>query len=84
MRTKEITEVRAWFMFPELATQTCKYIPRNALFRHESIMLHGKWSEESVRRYCAAQAEKQGYNHVVLDIEYIYNDGTGNSLTVQL
>lgn len=84
MRTKEITEVRAWIMFPELAIQTCKYIPRNALFRHESVMLHGKWSEESVRRYCVAQAEKQGYNHVVLDIEYIYNDGTGNSLTVQL
>lgn len=47
-------------------------------------MLHGRWSEESVRRYCVAQAEKQGYNHVVLDIEYIYNDGTGDSLTVNL
>ena len=41
MKTKEMTEVRAWIMFPELATKTCKYIPRNALFRHESIMLHG-------------------------------------------
>lgn len=84
MRTKEMTEVRACIMFPELATKTCKYIPRNALFRNPSIVLHGKWSEESVRRYCVAQAEKQGYNHVVLDIEYIYNDGTGDSLTVQL
>lgn len=84
MKTKEMTEVRAWIMFPELATQTCKYIPRNDLFRHESIMLHGRWSEESVRRYCVAQAEKQGYNHAVLDIEYIYLDGTGDSMTVQL
>lgn len=84
MKTKEMTEVRAWIMFPELATKTCKHIPRNALFRKPSIMLHGKWSEESVRRYCVAQAEKQGYNHVVLDIEYIYNNGTGDSLTVNL
>nr|DAN56943.1 MAG TPA: hypothetical protein [Caudoviricetes sp.] len=84
MRTKEMTEVRACIMFPELATPTCKYIPRNALFRHESILLRGRWSEESVRRYCVAQAEKQGYNHVGLDIEYIYLDGTGDSLTVNL
>lgn len=84
MKTKEMTEVRAWIMFPELATPTCKYIPRNALFRHESILLRGRWSEESVRRYCVAQAEKQGYNHVVLDIDYIYLDGTGDSMTVQL
>lgn len=84
MKTKEMTEVRAWIMFPELATPTCKYIPRNALFRHESIMLHGKWTAESIRRYCVAQTEKQGYNHATLDIEYIYNDGTGDSLTVNL
>lgn len=84
MKTKELTEVRACIMFPELATPTCKYIPRNALFRHESILLRGRWSEESVRRYCVAQAEKQGYNRVVLDIEYIYNNGTGDSLTVNL
>lgn len=84
MKTKEMTEVRAWIMFPELATQTCKYIPRNALFRNPSIMLHGKWPEESIRRYCVAQAKRQGYDREILDIDYIYNDGTGNSLTVSL
>lgn len=84
MKTKEMTEVRAWIMFPELATQTCKYIPRNALFRHEAIMLRGRWTEESIHRYCVAQAKRQGYDREILDIEYIYNDGTGDSLTVQL
>ena len=54
---------------PELATPTCKYIPRNALFRHESILLRGRWSEESVRRYCVAHAEKQGYDREILDCE---------------
>lgn len=84
MRTKEMTGVRAWIMFPELATPNSKYIPKQCLFRNPSIMLHGKWSEESVRRYCVAQAEKQGYDREILDIEYIYNDGTGDSLTVNL
>ncbi|MBF1074114.1 MAG: hypothetical protein HXL32_05310 [Prevotellaceae bacterium] len=70
--------------FPTLTPPNSKYIPKQCLFRHEAIMLRGRWSEESVRRYCIHHAKKQGYNHVILDIEYIYNDGTGDSLTVQL
>lgn len=84
MKAKELTEVRASVGFPTLTPPNSKYIPKQCLFRHEAIMLHGKWTAESIRRYCVAQAEKQGYNHAVLDIEYIYNDGTGDSLTVQL
>lgn len=84
MKTKEMTEVRASVGFPTLTPPNSKYIPKQRLFRHESIMLRGRWSEDSVRRYCVAQAKKQGYTHVTLDIEYIYNDGTGDSLTVQL
>lgn len=84
MKTKEMTEVRASVGFPNLTPPNSKYIPKQCLFRNSSIMLHGKWSEESVRRYCIHHAKKQGYSHVVLDIEYIYNDGTGNSLTVNL
>lgn len=84
MKTKEMTEVRASVGFPALTPPNSKYIPKQCLFRHEAIMLRGRWTEESVRRYCVAQAEKQGYNHVTLDIEYIYNDGTGDWLTVQL
>lgn len=84
MKIQEMTEVRASVGFPALTPPNSKYIPKQCLFRKPSIMLHGKWSEESVRRYCVTQAEKQGYSHVVLDIEYIYLDGTGDSLTVNL
>lgn len=84
MKTKEMTEVRASVGFPTLTPPNSKYIPKQCLFRHEAIMLHGRWSEEGVRRYCIHHAKKQGYIHVILDIEYIYNDGTGDSLTVQL
>ena len=78
------TEVRASVGFTSLTPPNSKYIPKQCLFRNPSTMLHGKWSEASVRRYCVAQAKKQGYNHVIIDIEYIYNDGTGDSLTVNL
>lgn len=84
MKTQEMTEVRASVGFPTLTPANSKYIPKQCLFRNPSVMLHGRWSEESIRRYCVAQAKKQGYNHVPLDIEYIYNDGTGDSLTVSL
>lgn len=84
MKTKEMTEVRANVGFPNLTPPNSKYIPRECLFRREAIMLHGKWTAESISRYCVAQAKKQGYNHVILDIEYIYLDGTGDSLTVNL
>ena len=84
MKTKEMTEVRASVGFPNLTPPNSKYIPKQCLFRTESIVLHGRWSEESIRRYCIHHAKKQGYIHVILDIEYIYNDGTGDSLTVQL
>lgn len=84
MKTKEMTEVRASVGFPTLTPPNSNYIPKQCLFRHEAIMLHGRWSEESVRRYCIHHAKKQGYSHVILDIEYIYNDGTGDSRTVQL
>lgn len=84
MKTKEMTEVRASVGFPALTPPNSKHITSMCLFRNPSIMLHGKWSEESVRRYCVAQAEKQGYDREILDIEYIYNDGTGDSLTVNL
>lgn len=83
MKTKEMTEVRASVGFPNLTPPNSKYIPKQCLFRHEAIMLHGKWSEDSIRRYCLAQAKKQGHAHRPLYIEYIYNDGTGDSLTVQ-
>lgn len=81
MKTKEMTEVRASVGFPTLTPPNSKYI---RLFRHEAIMLRGRWSEASIRRYCVAQAKKQGYDREILDIDYIYNDGTGNSLTVSL
>lgn len=84
MKTKEMTEVRASVGFPTLTPPNSKYIPKQRLFRHESIMLRGRWSEDSIRRYCVIQAKRQGYDHVTIDIEYIYNDGTGDSLTVQL
>lgn len=84
MKIKEMTEVRASVGFPNLTPPNSNYIPRECLFKREAIILSGRWTEESIRRYCIAQAKKQGYNHVVLDIEYIYNDGTGDSLTVQL
>ena len=84
MKTKEMTEVRASVGFPALTPLNSKYIPKQCLFRNPSIMLHGKWPEASIRRYCIRHAKKQGYSHVVLDIEYIYNDGTGDSLTVNL
>lgn len=50
MKTKEMTEVRASVGFPDLTPPNSKYIPKQCLFRNPSIMLHGKWSEESVRR----------------------------------
>lgn len=84
MKTKEMTEVRASVGFPNLTPPNSKYIPKQRLFCHESIMLCGRWPEESVRRYCMIQAKRQGYDYGILDIEYIYNDGTGDSLTVQL
>lgn len=84
MKTKEMTEVRASVGFPALTPPNSKYIPKQRLFRHESIMLLGRWPEDSIRRYCVVQAKSQGYNHVVLDIEYSYLDGTGDSLTVNL
>lgn len=84
MKTKELTEVRASVGFPNLTPPNSKYIPKQCLFRKPSIALHGKWSEEALRRYCIRHAKKQGYSHVALDIEYSYNDGTGNSLTVNL
>lgn len=84
MKTKEMTEVRASVGFPTLTPPNSKYIPKQRLFRHESIMLRGRWSEDSIRRYCVIQAKRQGYDHVTIDIEYIYNDGTCDSLTVQL
>lgn len=62
MKTKEMTEVRASVGFPALTPPNSKHITSMCLFRNPSIMLHGKWSEESVRRYCVAQAEKQA-NH---------------------
>ena len=83
MKTKEMTEVRASVGFLIL-TPPSNYIPKQCLFRHEAIMLRGRWSEESVRRYCVAQAKRQGYDREILDIEYIYLDGTGDSLTVSL
>lgn len=84
MKTKEMTEVRANIGFPNLTPPNSAYVPKQCLFRNPSIMLHGKWTAESILRYCMAQARKHGYRHVVLDIEYTYNDGTGDSLTVQL
>lgn len=84
MKTKELTEVRASVGFPTLTPPNSKYIPKQCLFRNPSIMLHGRWAEESIRRYCVAQAKRQGYDREILDIEYIYLDGTGDSLTVQL
>lgn len=84
MKTKEMTEVSSSVGFPALTPPNSKYIPKQCLFRNPSIMLHGRWSEESVRRYCIRHAKKQGYSHVVLDIEYSYLDGTGNSLTVNI
>ena len=84
MKTKEMTEVRASVGFPALTPPNSNYIPKQCLFRNPSIMLHGKWPEESIRRYCVAQAKRQGYDREILDIEYIYNDGTGDSLTVNL
>lgn len=84
MKTKEMTEVRASVGFPNLTPPNSKYIPKQCLFRHEAIMLRGRWPEASIRRYCMVQAKRQGYDHVTLDIEYIYNDGTGDSLTVNL
>lgn len=84
MKTKEMTEVRASVGFPNLTPPNSKYIPKQCLFRHKSIVLHGRWSEESIRRYCVAQAKRQGAHREILYIEYIYNDGTGDRLTVQL
>lgn len=63
MKTKEMTEVRASVGFPNLTPPNSKYIPKQCLFRHEFIMLRGRWSEESIRRYCVAQAQRQGYDH---------------------
>lgn len=84
MKLKETTEVRASVGFPNLTPPNSKYIPKQCLFRREATMLRGRWSEESIRRYCIHHAKKQGYSHVVLGIEYIYNDGEGNSLTVNI
>lgn len=41
------TEARASVGFPALTPPNSKYIPRECLFRHEAIVLHGRWSEES-------------------------------------
>lgn len=84
MKIKEMTEVRASVGFPSLTPPNSKYIPKQCLFRNPSIMLLGRWPEDSIRRYCMIQAKIQGYNHVVLDIEYSYNDGTGDRFTVNL
>lgn len=84
MKTKEMTEVRANIGFPNLTPPNSAYVPKQCLFRNPSIMLHGKWTAESVRRYCVTQAKRQGAHREILFIEYIYNDGTGDSLTVQL
>lgn len=84
MKTKAMTEVRANVGFPNLTPPNSAYVPKQCLFRKPSIMLHGKWTAESVCRYCIHHAKKQGYNHVILDIEYIYNDGTGDILTVSI
>lgn len=84
MKTKEMTEVRADVGFPNLTPPNSKYIPKQCLFRTESIVLHGRWSEESIRRYCISHAKKQGHQHRPLYIEYSYNDGEGNSLTVNI
>lgn len=84
MKTQEMTEVRASVGFPSLTPPNSKYIPKQCLFRNPSITLKGRWSEESIRRYCVSQAKKQGYSHVTLDIEYSYLDGEGNTLTVNL
>lgn len=71
------------------ATYNDDYSPNKAVWRMtKRVILNAQAAlgvaEESVRRYCVAQAEKQGYDREILDIEYIYNDGTGNSLTVNL
>lgn len=79
-----MTEVRASVGFPNLTPPNSKYIPKQCLFRREAVMLRGRWSEESIRRYCIYHAKKQGYNHNPLYIEYIYNAGEGDSLTVNL
>lgn len=84
MNTKAMTEARANIGFPNLTPPNSAYVPKQCLFRNPSIMLHGKWTAESVRRYCVAQARKRGYRHVVLDIEYTCNDGTGGNITVNI
>lgn len=84
MNTKEMTEVRASVGFPNLTPPNSAYVPKQCLFRKPSIMLHGKWTAESVCRYCIHHAKKQGYNYVILDIEYSYLDGIRGNLTVNL
>lgn len=84
MIPKERTEVRASVSFPDTTLSDGKYIMRVNLFRSPSVVLYGRWAEESIRRYCVTQAKKQRYGRVTLDIEYSYLDGTGDSLTVNL
>lgn len=43
-----MTEVRANVGFPNLTPPNSVYVPKQCLFRKPSIMLHGKWTAESV------------------------------------
>lgn len=70
-----VTTIRAEVLFPSLATDECKYIPRVKLFKKEWVDLKGNWTEESIKKYCNRAAAKNGYKNCEIDIEVIFDDG---------
>lgn len=70
-----VTSIRAEVLFPSLASNECKYIPRVKLFKTEWVDLKGNWTKDSIKKYCNRAALKQGYKNNEINIVIVFEDG---------